>query len=473
MNESPKPCQLPDDCNGAAVATETHVVRQYLIYVVLVLSLAMAVRVVAAVVWQAQIAENQRFVWGDSGTYWEIAENWMQEAQYPFGQPPQKVFRTPGYPALLTLGMQVGAWTGYTFTPFHARLMGCFLGTLAVWLLIGWTVDLTGDQRVGLIAGALMAIEPGAISMSVFLLAEAAFIPLLVLSLWSWTVAWRQKNLISLVFIGLMTGVITGAAILVRPSWLLFAPLVCGLAFLCYNQRPKQIALGIAVALGISLSMMPWWYRNYQLTGRWVPTTLQVGASLYDGWNPQADGSSDMTHGYAATRPLFLKYRQQVEGHIADRDYDGFQQAALELEIANNDYLQQAAIQWGRENPVQLSRLFFIKIWRTWRPWPEANEVNSWLLTTISVLSFVPLMLLAIVGAWRHACRDFAWGLCVWPAIYVTLLHGVFVGSLRYRQPAMIPLIVLSAVVICAMLVRRRAYAASRVPSNEHCNLKH
>jgi hypothetical protein len=43
--------------------------------------------------------------------------------------------------------------------------------------------------------------------------------------------------------------------------------------------------------------------------------------------------------------------------------------------------------------------------------------------------------------------------LCGLPAIYFTLLHMVFVSSIRYREPAMLGLIVLAA----GVLVRGKA----------------
>ena len=48
---------------------------------------------------------------------------------------------------------------------------------------------------------------------------------------------------------------------------------------------------------------------------------------------------------------------------------------------------------------------------------------------------------------WRYARRDWPYLLCILPAVYFTLLHIVFVSSIRYRQPAMLPLIVLAAAV--------------------------
>ena len=55
------------------------------------------------------------------------------------------------------------------------------------------------------------------------------------------------------------------------------------------------------------------------------------------------------------------------------------------------------------------------------------------------------VLVLGLAGIWRTARRGWPYVLCFIPAVYFTLLHVVFVGSIRYRQPAMLVLIVPAA----------------------------
>jgi hypothetical protein len=55
------------------------------------------------------------------------------------------------------------------------------------------------------------------------------------------------------------------------------------------------------------------------------------------------------------------------------------------------------------------------------------------------------LMVCAIWGGIRLVRADWSYAICAVPACYLTLLHMVFVSSIRYREPAMLPLIVLAA----------------------------
>ena len=68
------------------------------------------------------------------------------------------------------------------------------------------------------------------------------------------------------------------------------------------------------------------------------------------------------------------------------------------------------------------------------------------------MLSYVPAMILIAIGVWRS--RQLGWPLVLLllPAVYFTLLHMIFVSSIRYRQPALVPLLVLAAVAVAWLL---------------------
>jgi hypothetical protein len=71
-------------------------------------------------------------------------------------------------------------------------------------------------------------------------------------------------------------------------------------------------------------------------------------------------------------------------------------------------------------------------------------------------------MILALAGAWIHRHQPFVVLILTLPAVYLTLLHIVFVSSLRYRQPAMLTLIVLAAAAVMACTTgRHRIHALS------------
>jgi hypothetical protein len=64
------------------------------------------------------------------------------------------------------------------------------------------------------------------------------------------------------------------------------------------------------------------------------------------------------------------------------------------------------------------------------------------------MLAYVPVLGLGLVGVWRFTHRGWPYLLCLLPATYCAVLHVVFVGSVRYRQPAMLALTVLAAAAV-------------------------
>ena len=126
----------------------------------------------------------------------------------------------------------------------------------------------------------------------------------------------------------------------------------------------------------------------------------------------------------------------------------GVSPQAPPFELRLDQRMKESAVQWAKENPADAVRLAGVKLVRMWNIWPNEPSLRSWPLRLAVVLGYTPLFLLGCWGIRRFAGLGWAYWLCFLPAVYFTLLHCVFVSSIRYRQPAMLPLIVLAAGVL-------------------------
>ena len=403
-----------------------------------ILLLALGVRLGAAWWWQQRLADDQRYAFGDSDGYVHLANTIAAGEPYQYGSPDLKVFRTPGYPLLIA---PLSWLYGDEPPPLAIRALNACLGTCAVAGVMGLAAQLF-DFRVAMIAGGLAAIYPGAISMSVLILSEAPFCPLMLLQLVAWVKAWRSEKRAAIGW-ATLAGAAAGLATLMRPSWLLFTPFAISMAMLCAPQRAKQLQIAATMLAACALTMTPWWIRNYQVTGTFVPTTLQVGASLYDGLSPSASGASEMS--------FADDFRRQLR--MAD-DRAG-EPASAPFEVRLDDKLKQASLEWAKEHPTAVARLAGVKFVRMWSPLPNDTTFRSPLFNAVTTIGYLPLLIAAAWGAAIYVRKDWAYALCLMPAAYFTLLHMVFVSSLRYRQPAMLVLIVLAAGAIGTWLSRK------------------
>ena len=405
----------------------------------LLLGMAFGVRMAAAVWWQANLPPEQRFGFSDSDGYWSLAQTIARGEPYQYGSPDARVFRTPGYPALLA-GLFL--FTGDDPAVLWARGLGALLGTLVVGEIY-CLARLLFERRAAFWAAGLAAFYPGAVATSTFILSEALFCPLLMLQLIVTIYAWRSLQKSHQVAFGFGVGVVAGFATLARPSWLLFTPLVHCIPFLDSSARQRSVLVGASSIVGLCCMMMPWWVRNYRVTGQFVPTTLQVGASLYDGWNPAATGASDMR--------FVPRYEKLLRQEAAGVKSSGTGNWEFQLDRR----FRHDALHWAVHHPRRVVELAGIKWMRMWRTVPNADEFQSPWLRAAMAMTYVPLVMLSLIGVTRWGTRSWPMAMCWLPAGYFTLLHVVFVSSIRYRQPAMLSLIVLAAGALATTNVSR------------------
>jgi 4-amino-4-deoxy-L-arabinose transferase-like glycosyltransferase len=397
-----------------------------------VLEWALGLRIAAAdvVQWLAQ-RKGSLCVFPDTTIYWLLAGTIRDGAPYEvleWGDAPHFALRTPGYPLFLALGRLL-----FGDRTLAVRLVQAGLGTLGVWLVSRLTARVAPDRagRCGwstpLVAAALAAFDPYVVATSALILSEAVFVPLMLASLWGLAALWPGADEASpprrARSQALLTGVASGAAVLVRPSWALAVPALL-VAWVVASGRGRRAAAarGAAlVVLGAALAMAPWWARNARVFGRFVPTALWMGASLYDGLRPGATGASDM--------------RFMADPDIWPLD-----------EQAQDAALRRRAWAFVRAHPGRALELAAIKLARFWSPWPNADTFRSPVVAAVSAAVTLPQFALLALGAWDRRRDPRALVLLAGPLLYCSALHMVFASSMRYRIPAAVPAMGLAAI---------------------------
>jgi 4-amino-4-deoxy-L-arabinose transferase-like glycosyltransferase len=391
---------------------------------------ALVLRVGAAFWLQHDLDVNKKrpfLIMGDAQGYWDLGQKIADGKPYELYR--RQVLRMPGYPAFVAGSIRLAEALGMSDKAhLVARLLMAVVGTLACGLvaLLG---RMLVDAPTGTLAAAIAAVAPPLVGFSVILLSETLFAATLLASLWCMArLISSEANgtaRIRWAAWGAITGVSIGVAVYIRPSWLMAAPCFAALlaAWLC-RRRPVWECLGTA-AIVVAFtygSLFPWAYRNYEVTGHWIWTTLWVGPSLYDGFNPQANGESNMQF-FEQDRLMDQMTEYEVDRYYRNRTWE-----------------------FIRDHPRKAVELTLDKVARFWMPWPNAEQFSGMGLRLTVAAYFIPVVLAAVLG-WILGPRNYwAWVLTLGPILYFSAIHAVFLGSLRYRLPAEYPLCIAAAV---------------------------
>lgn len=402
--------------------------KQHAAWILLVF-VALVLRIGMTVYWEGR-SDTEPFYFGDSDTYWQLGKAIAKGKPYVYDG--NQIHRMPGYPVILAplflvFGEDVPVWAG--------RLENVLIGTLTV-LAVAWLAwVLFRDRTIALLAGWITALDPMNVVMSALILSEAPFCLAMILQLAFWIKALRDPERLDYRSV-CVAGLLAAAAIYFRPSWLYFVPLATlgGIVLSPWNFRPV-LKSGLIISIVCALCLVPWWLRNYRVSGHFVSTTLQTGASLYDGLSPEATGASDMD---------FVEEFRNAEIQLTS------QPSTLKekMEYRLNQKMRQAAIDWAWKHPDLALKLARSKFFRLWNFWPNEASLSNGLIKIVVFFSYSPVLFFGIIGAVRSIRKDFSVRLLWIPAVYITALHIVFVSSIRYRAPAMICLAVLAAWVL-------------------------
>lgn len=336
--------------------------------------------------------------------------------------------RMPLYPLFLTLFAGLGA-PGV----LAARLAQAVIGATTVALGQRWAEAALGG-RAALVAGVLLCVDPYAVFFANLLLTEVLFTLLAVgLAACAWhVVSTRQGQ--GRAWVGV--AVCGALALLTRPSAAAWIPLVWALVILLVGNRGRASLRAGGCALVLLLALLPWGLRNQVVLGAPAWLSANAGLTLYDAQGPQADGSSNQS---------FLRDMPEL---------------AELSEIERDRVLRSRALAQMRADPRRVLTLAGVKLLRLWNPWPNVQTHRDGAAAWAGAIYTMGLLLLAFCGVGRlvvlRKClpeRVVRFQVLLWsPIVYFTILHCVYIGSVRYRMPLM-PFLALGGAAVVAVRV--------------------
>jgi len=381
----------------------------------LLLPIIFAAAVLVRLISSAEFVVPDRFP--DSADYVKIAGN-VLAGRGPMLNDHTVANRGPGYSYMLAAVFAAGGGFG-AVTAVQAVLGGL---TCAAIFLIGRRLF---SDAAGLWAAAFVALDPILAYFSGLLLSETLFGFLLAAGLLcllyteGGRIAWAGA-----------CGALLGLASLVRPSLFPMIPPLCVAWLLLRWKKPHSLRTAVIVGAVAVAVMLPWAERNHRLTGRFVFTTLSSGASLYEGTWPGADGGPGLDR---------IERESGWPAGISGKS-----------EAEKNDILRRSAIRCIMDDPLRIIAMVPGKLWRFWNIVPNFGEYRRAGYMAISALYMVPFVACMAAGLLIERNRIRAAGLLLLPALYFSVLHSIFVGSVRYRAPVMPLLAVFAGVAVAA-----------------------
>ena len=328
----------------------------------------------------------------------------------PFG-------RAPGYPLFLAL---VGGGLRITESvPASVRVAQAVVGTAGV-LLVGLLATRLAGRRAGLAAAIIAACYPPLVWISTYAFSEALFWPLGLFIAWLFDGLVRDERTSPRqhLRLALVCGLLTGAAVLVRPAMLFFIPLA-GLWLL----RKQRLAATVVFGLGTIVVIAPWTIRNYSHYGRFVLVASEGGVTFWTGNHPRARGEGDL-----AANPDLKREQLALRARYP----------ALSEEEMEPIYYREA-LDWMKSRPIDWLVLEARKVFYLIVPIGPSYTVHSPRYYLASMISYGVVLVLAIAGfarLGRDRGRTPGLWLLAGSAVVVCL---VFFPQERFRTPVIDP----------------------------------
>lgn len=360
-----------------------------------VLSLALALRLIAAFVCDGQTFSSDEAHWQ------RMAEFFWRDGVF---SPEAGFFRPPLYPLAVA-----GVYDVLGYHPFAVRLVQALLSTATCALVFAIARAARGE-RAGLYAGLLAACHPLMVFFSGIFMAETLLLACVAAILWQVQCVVARPSAKRAAVLGAMLAL--GA--LCKPVVLAWLPLLLVMIWLCGPRPSIRVA---AVVVALVLCVMPWTLRNIEVSGHAVPISTNLGINLLVGHEPGATGRySDA-----------VDYWQLME-EIAAPERDP---------VLRDAVVARRVLAHIADEPLRALRLAATKVILLWSPLGEGAPM---LRTLVNSLTSATVLALGGLGLW-HMRRDPVGWAAASLAVALMGIYALFFAHVRFRLPIDLALI--------------------------------
>jgi 4-amino-4-deoxy-L-arabinose transferase-like glycosyltransferase len=398
--------------------------------------------------WHAQSAVDQT---NDLYRFAELGRNIVEGNGFRFGDEPPTIRRAPLYPALIALLYLI---FGEHILVIQLAQSVLAAGTCLLVFEIGRKLF---TLRTGLIAAAITALHPMVMRYVPDVQVEASLTFLYTLTVYRTIRLVEQGTVLN----GFWLGLAAASAAMVKAVALPYAALFA-VTYLVFRRRlrvpaaPRTALPGLgpiaAMIAAMGLVILPWTYRNYQITGRFVPVS--------------GNASGEFLRGYVFAQSRYYLLRDppysvgEEEANDMQRKLFRDQGLVWERDQVETERVQSAAMKqklWS--SPAAFVRKAVIGGFMFW--YVVTSRANSLLVGGLAVGAWA----LALYGMRRGAGRGRAFWLLLLPIFSLNLIYALVLALGRYSAPCIPTLMVLAAFgVDCLMSRTHDARAKDKDP---------
>ena len=369
---------------------------------------------------------GRRYTLGFADLYDVIGNNLAQGLGYRL-EPDlgATMVREPGYPFLLAGLFRVAGYHIET-----ARIANLILMIGIAFMMMRLARTVTRDEKTALVATLLFLFYPGTLISEARGGIEILFIFLVLLFMLAVHRALDEQTPKRFFIAGLVLGLV----VLVRSTPLLFPGFL--LAYLVANtkgarERLKMMGRVGLLAVAMIVVVSPWVIRNYLLVHEFIPTATVQGVTMQEG--QYTCQRLSLTSGFRELQAQAGVERNEFARALGipfrGTYYQFFYSPQDESNF--NRRLAQQSMRTYRDDPLLLAQCAAQNVFNFWL------LGKTWQTTALNALMQVPLILLALSGAYLLWKRDLLrhMGVMLTFALYMMLVHLPLIAHARHSIP--------------------------------------